>query len=124
MVFSRRTETQANDWARSRKCSNTKSGWIKQAVKKSKSYYDHSERYYAVNLTNSGTIEIRLFRGTLNAETFEATLKFTNRIAELCKNTSAVELIKMTFEDLLGSDEVILSYWNRAQQRVINEEEF
>lgn len=75
-------------------------------------------------MTNSETIEIRLFRGTLNAETFEATLKFTNRIAELCKNTSAVELIKMTFEDLLGSDEVILFYWNRAQQRVINKEEF
>ena len=53
MVFSRRTESQANDWARSRKCSNTKSGWIKKAVKDSKSYYDHSERYYAVNLTNS-----------------------------------------------------------------------
>lgn len=125
MVFSRRTETQANDWARSRKCSNTKSGWIKQAVKKSKSYYDHSERYYAVNLTNTETIEIRLFRGTLNAETFEATLKFTNRIAELCKNTSAVELSKMTFEDLLGDDPTIQSYWNRVKERSANRmEEF
>lgn len=125
MVFSRRTESQANDWARSRKHSNTKSGWIKKAIKDSKSYYDHSERYYAVNLTNTETVEIRLFRGTLNIETFEATLKFTARLAELSKTVSAVELARMTFEDLLGSDEVILSYWDRVKQRTAtNEEEF
>ncbi len=124
MVFSRRTESQANDWARSRKHSNTKSGWIKKAIKDSKSYYDHSERYYAVNLTNTETVEIRLFRGTLNVETFEATLKFTNRLAELCKNVSAIELSKFSFEDLLGNDETILSYWNRVKQRTNNEEEF
>ena len=125
MVFSRRTESQANDWARSRKHSNTKSGWIKKAIKDSKSYYDHSERYYAVNLTNSETIEIRLFRGTLNLETFEATLKFTNRIAEICKNTRAADIAKMTFDDLLGSDNVILRYWQRVKERTANRmEEF
>ena len=125
LSFSRRTESQANDWARSRKHSNTKSGWIKKAIKDSKHYYDHSERYYAVNLTNPDTVEIRIFRGTLNLETFEATLKFSARLAELCKNTSAIELSKMTFEDLLGSDNVILSYWDRAKQRTAtNEEEF
>lgn len=125
MVFSRRTESQANDWARSRKHSNTKSGWIKKAIKDSKSYYDHSERYYAVNLVNSEIIEIRLFRGTLNPETFEATLKFTNRIAEICKNTRAADIAKMTFDDLLGSDEVILRYWQRVKERTANRmEEF
>jgi len=125
MVFSRRTEYQANDWARSRKQSNTKSGWIKKAVIDSKQYCEHSERYYAVNLINSETIEIRLWRGTLNIETFEATLKFTARLAELCKNTRAADIAKMTFEELLGDDKTILSYWNRVQQRTtIREEEF
>jgi len=124
-VFSRRTESQANDWARSRKHSNTKSGWIKKAIKDSKHYYDHSERYYAVNLTNPDTVEIRIFRGTLNLETFEATLKFTAHLAELCKTVSAVELSKFSFEDLLGNDETILSYWSRVKQRTAtNEEEF
>ncbi len=113
LSFSRRTESQADDWARSRKYMSSSKGWIKKAVKDSKGYQDHSMRYFAVNLTNDETIEIRLWRGTLNSETFEATLKFTARIAELCKNTSAVELAKMTFDELLGSDEVILSYWNR-----------
>jgi hypothetical protein len=113
MVFSRRTETQANDWARSRKYSGGNKGWIKKAVKDSKFFPDHSSRYYAVNLTNSETIEIRIWKGTLNIETFSATLRFTDRIARLCKTVSASELAKMTFADLLGSDKVILSYWNR-----------
>jgi hypothetical protein len=85
--------------------------------------HSYSCRYFAVNLTNSNTIEIRLWRGSINPETFEATLRFTARLAELCKYTSAVELAKMTFEDLLGSDEVILSYWNRISNRNINESE-
>lgn len=120
MVFSRRTENQANDWARSRKKCNANSGWIKKAVKDSKNYYDRSERYYAVNLTNPDTLEIRLWKSSLNIETFEATLKFTNRIAEICKNTSAVELSKMKFEDLLGNDKTILSYWSRVKNRRTN----
>lgn len=70
-----------------------------------------------MNLTNSETVEIRLWKGTLNPETFEATLRFTARLAEICKNTTAAELSKMSFEDLLGSNEVIRSYWERAKER-------
>ena len=118
-TFSRRTNSQINDWARSRKEHyNGEPGWIKKSMK-----HSYSCRYFAVNLINTNTIEIRLWRGTLNAETFEATLRFTARLAEICKHTSAVELAKMTFEDLLGSDEVILSYWNRISHRNTNESE-
>lgn len=114
MIFSRRTEEQAADWCRSRKQNyRGEAGWIKKAVKESRGYPDHQSRYYAVNLTNSNTIELRLWRGTLRPDTFEATLRFSARLAEVCKNIRAVELAKMTFEDLLGSDEVILSYWHR-----------
>ena len=74
-------------------------------------------RYYAVNLTNSETVEIRLWKGTLNPETFEATLRFTARLAEICKIITAVELSKMSFEDLLGNNPVIRSYWERALSR-------
>ena len=118
MRFSRRTEAQASDWARSRKQNYGGNGtWIKEAVAQSKFYSSYQNRYYAVNLCNNNTIELRLWRGTLNAETFEATLKFTARLAEICKYTRAVDLAKMTFEELLGSDEVILSYWNRINNK-------
>ena len=117
MIFSRRTEQESDNWARSRKSETNNKSWIKKAVKDSKGYQDHSLRYYAVNLTNSETVEIRLWKGTLNPETFEATLRFTARLAEMCKNTTAVELSKMSFEDLLGNNPVIRSYWERALSR-------
>ena len=69
------------------------------------------------------SIEIRLWRGTLKAETFEATLRFTARLAQLCKHTSAVELSKMSFDEILGDDPTIHSYWNRISQRNTNESE-
>lgn len=77
------------------------------------------ERYRAVNLCPYNTIEIRLWRGSLNMETIEATLKFTARLAELCKKASAIELYKMSFDDLLGDDPVIRSYWERVKDRSI-----
>ena len=118
MKFSRRTETQSADWCRSRKQNyNTNAGWIKQAVMESKAYTNYQSRYYSVNLTNSETIEIRLWRGSLNPQTFEATLRFTARLAEICKTVRAVELAKMTFEELLGLDKVILAYWNRINNK-------
>lgn len=116
--FSRRTETQTADWCRFRKQNYSKSaGWIKKAVQESKAISCYQYRYFAINLTNENTIEIRLNRGTLNPQTLEATLKFTARLAEICKTVRSTELAKMTFEDLLGSDEVILLYWNRINNK-------
>ena len=60
---------------------------------------------------------VREAKGTLNPETFEATLRFTAKLAEMCKNTTAIELSKMTFDDLLGNNPVIRSYWERALSR-------
>ena len=118
MVFSRRTEAQCADWCRSRKQSyNGEAGWIKKAVIEARSYSSYQQRYYSVNLTNSDTLEIRLWRGTLNKESFEATLKFTARLAQLCRDTRAVELAKFTFEDLLGEDHTIRAYWNRINSK-------
>lgn len=46
---------------------------------------DKSGRYQALNLRNYNTIEFRIFRGTLNVETFYATLHLVNNIIELAK---------------------------------------
>ena len=43
-------------------------------------------RYEAVNDTNSATVEIRLWRGTLNMETFRATVEFTTGLALIANN--------------------------------------
>ena len=65
------------------------------------------------NLCNSDTIEIRIFRSTLNIETFEAILRFVARLAFVAKNIRAVELASMSFEELMGDDEHVLAYWKR-----------
>lgn len=113
--FSRRTSGQVSDWAG--KYDKNYEGTLSQIVKKGKS--GCLTRYRAVNLTNSNTIEIRLWRGTMNPETFEATLKFTARLAEICKTIPTVQLAKMSFSDLLGNDSTILSYWERVKDRTI-----
>lgn len=45
----------------------------------------HQNRYYSINLTNDNTVEFRLMRGTLNFDTFIATLDLTMTLVENCK---------------------------------------
>lgn len=110
--FSRRRESQM-EW-----CSRygDKPTNIVKTSKTSRNYYG---RYYAVNLCNSHTVEIRLWRGSLNPTTFEATLKFTARLAEICKTKSAIEISRMSFEALLGDDETIKAYWETVKNREV-----
>lgn len=58
-------------------------------------YGNHSDRYHAVNLTNSNTIEFRLMRGTLNYNTFMATIDFLW--------TTANNAAKMTNDDVTNA---------------------
>lgn len=130
--FSRRTNQQVGNWC-SKHCEedgmvrdwNATTGMYERRLlvpgKKLTSIVKKAchERYRAVNLCPYNTIEIRLWRGSLNMETIEATLKFTARLAELCKKVTAVELYRMTFDDLLGDDPVIRSYWERVKNRAI-----
>lgn len=88
---------------------------IPSIVKYSKD--DACGHYTAVNIGNRDTIELRLWRGTLKPETILATLKFSSRLAELVKNKTVNELNDMEWEDFLGDDEVILSYWETVKNR-------
>ena len=81
---------------------------IKSAINAAKHHY--IDRYFAVNLSNSNTIEIRLWRGTLNPATLKATIKLTARLAQIAKETPAVKLATMTWKDILGDDPDILAY--------------
>ncbi len=118
LKFSRRTNAQVNQYAM-RYSSNVSDG-IATITKNSKKWRDCYSRFYCINLTNYNTIEIRLWRGTMNIESFIATIKFTARLAEIAKNTTAVNLAKMTFEDLLGDDPIINAYWGTVKDRSIN----
>lgn len=97
--FSRRTESQLNQWARRySQFHGDYKEWKRQAK-------DYQDRYYALNLQNRHTVEIRMFRGTLNLETFMATLQFVHLLTMRCVEiTSLSRLQSITWEELIESD--------------------
>jgi len=87
LKFSRRTQKQLNDWA-------SRYGYKAEP----KDILDHAKsgggrgRYTAVNLTNTDTVEFRLFRGTLKLNTILATLQLLDRICDVALHLSDDDL--------------------------------
>lgn len=96
--FSRRTEAQANHWA-SRYGGNNINPKETLKTAKSSSY----GRYMAVNLENTFTVELRIFRGILRYKTFVATLQFTDKLCNDAINLSDEEFQTMTWSDFVKS---------------------
>lgn len=79
----------------------------------------NDNRYYVLNLQNVNTIEFRLFKGTLNVDTFYATLALVDGIVRWCKQHTTVELNSATFDEIIEwiGDETLSTYWeNRRSQ--------
>lgn len=89
LKFSRRTENQADRWAK-----KYIMGHDKNEAKSISENNAGRYRYYAVNLANNNTVEFRLMRGTLNTTTFNATLDFLMTVAENAKNVTNVTSLK------------------------------
>lgn len=66
-------------------------------------------RYQVVNLENSNTIELRIFKGTLNFNTFLATFIFVNNLIELITTWS---LTNISFNDVIkyGNHQELIDY--------------
>lgn len=62
--------------------------------------YKNSGRYKAINLQNIATIEFRLFRGTLNFNTFFASLQFVVTITTFVKSVKLNDIFSVSWEDL------------------------
>ena len=90
---SRRDMSRASRWAS--RCGATTPDEARDKAKWS------SSRYEAVNTTNSATIEFRLMRGTLNAETLRATLDI---LLTICKNAK-----KATWDEAFHNPAKMLS---------------
>ena len=62
--------------------------------------YKAAGRYKAINLMNSETIEFRLFRGTLNFNTFIASLQFVVVIASFVKSIKLNDIFTVNWSDV------------------------
>ena len=97
LKFSRRSRGQLERWA-------ARYGYKEQPqeiLKHAKSGY-HGGRYTCINLQNVGTIEFRMFRGTLKYNTFIATLQLVDKICELAVNLSDEEIKNMPWTTFAG----------------------
>ena len=96
LKFSRRTESSMNRWA-------ARHGYEhdpKALLDKAKSNHN---RYVAVNLCNSKTVEFRLFRGTLRLNTLLATLQLVDRICHLALHLTDQEIQALSWSDFVSN---------------------
>lgn len=98
VLFSRRKRHNIDRWAP--KCNAPKSddGWVKKAERVSS--FAKRDRYHAINVTNSSTIEFRLFRGTLKVDTILATLQFVTGLCHLVKASNPSQMERICWYDL------------------------
>lgn len=97
LKFSRRTESQLNQWA----ARYTHKDTVDEYHKGIKNNEDDS-RYMCVNLQNEDTIEFRIFRGTLKANTILATLELVERICVICASCNADDMQGLSWEHFLS----------------------
>ena len=115
LKFSRRTENSIRQWANRYGIT----GDTKTTYKSAKDKY--SGRYVAVNLLNTNTIELRLFRGTLRYETFIATLQLVDEICNLAIRLTDAELENLSWSDfVLGLKQKALIRFLREKQLFVN----
>ena len=93
--FSRRTQSQMNRWAARYGIRLTPSEQMNHAKNSC------AGRYTAVNLTNSDTVEIRMFRGTLKLNTLKATLQMVNHLVEVAVSMSDTAVQELSWFDFL-----------------------
>lgn len=82
----------------------------------------NGSKYSAINLQHNNTIELRMFKGTLNYNTFINTLEFVHILANIVKNTNIYNIDKITWEDIYNhfSDELKEYYNTRKNKRAVS----
>lgn len=112
ITLSRRKQSEIDDWCNflSDKRYNTDDKTLKSLdyIKKNK---ETSNRYMALNLTNSRTIEFRIFKGTLNYETFMADFEFVYNLTTLASDLS-IPVEELTWERVVSTGRFLPQYVN------------
>jgi hypothetical protein len=104
-IFARRKEsTYARRPLNTSSCTLSRDSFEEYIIKQDKKLYAKfgTERYAAVNLRNSNTIEFRFFKGTLNPVTFYATLQFISNLIHLMNEISILQAFSTSIQDVLS----------------------
>lgn len=60
----------------------------------------NSDKYGVINLKHKDTVEIRIFKGTLNYRTYMSTLQFVNQLAKIIKAIDIYNIQSLTWDDI------------------------
>ena len=63
---------------------------------------ERNGRYQAVNLCNTGTVEFRIFRGTLKRDTIIASIQLVDNMAKFAMEHTPTECVNATMEDVVN----------------------
>ena len=74
-----------------------------QRIRKYKRIKADDGRYVAVNIRNDATIELRLFRGSLNIETLYATFEFVAGLMHVARDADDTFIDSCTWSDLIDA---------------------
>ena len=104
--FSRRREDQLSHWAQAprfefRPSVSYNDENLYDLVRE---YYDCIGRYQALNLCNRGTIEFRLWRGSLKPTTIRATLQLTSNIVRYAMEHTMEDVVNSQWTDITSVD--------------------
>jgi hypothetical protein len=102
--FSRRNEGQLNRWAKAPNLNfYASSGFTAEELYTflREGYMSNYDRYLALNLQNRGTIEFRLWRGSLKPETLKATIQLTSNIVRYAMDHTMYDVAKSEFDDIV-----------------------
>lgn len=97
LKLSRRTVSQMARWASRYEVSRTNPKDMIEDIKK-----DNYNRYRCVNITNSSTVEFRMFRGTLRYNTFIATLELVDLICNIALTRTDDEITNLSWDSFVS----------------------
>jgi len=120
--FSRRDYEQLNDWAKKPNAFILPTDNTSQAVNKALNTSQH-DRYKAVNLKNTHTVEFRFFRGTLRRDTILASIQFVDTLIKYVSGVELADLWDKTFNDVFGNTQYAELKDYLQKRRLLDESE-
>ena len=107
--FSRRREDQLSHWAQAPRLTfspDIVSYDDRALYDHVRDYYARVGRYQALNLCNRGTIEFRLWRGSLKPDTVRATLQLTSNIVRYAMDHTLEDVVNSSWSDITGLETI------------------
>lgn len=103
--FSRRKSSQISRWCAFLSDIDSHVELNYKSIKECKDEHRYN-RYVALNLSNSNTIEFRIFRGTLKYESFMACIELVDNICNIAKGN----IDGLTWNDLISNGKYVNDY--------------